>query len=69
MRDQVLWRKIARIVILIAERLDINEERALDMFYHSRVYEMLCDPKYGLQTMSDVYIVDEYFIELQSGHC
>ena len=28
MRDQVLWRKEGRIVALIADRLDIDTERA-----------------------------------------
>ena len=60
MRDNVLWRKIARIVLLIAKELDITEEQALALFYQSRVYTMLKDPRYGLQQMSDVYILDEF---------
>lgn len=65
MRDNVLWRKIARIILLIAQTLDISEERALDLFYKSKVYKMLVDPKYGLQTMSDIYLLDEFVIELR----
>lgn len=60
MRDNVLWRKIARIVLLIAKELNITEEQALALFYQSRVYTMLKDPRYGLQQMSDVYILDEF---------
>lgn len=63
MRDNVLWRKIARIVLLIAEKLNIPEDQALTLFYQSRVYTMLKDPRYGLQTMSDTYILDEYMNE------
>ena len=63
MRDNVLWRKIARIVLLIAKPLNISEEQALTLFYESRVYAMLKDPRYGLQVMSDVYILDEYLNE------
>lgn len=55
MRDNVLWRKIARIVLLIAKGLNVSEEQALTLFYQSRVYTMLKNPRYGLQTMSDIY--------------
>lgn len=65
MRDSVLWRKIARIIIMISEGLDISSERALDLFYRSKVYEMLVDPKFGFQTMSDTYIYDEFILEMQ----
>ncbi|MCQ2281220.1 MAG: DUF3791 domain-containing protein [Bacteroidales bacterium] len=65
MRDNVLWRKIARIIVMIADGLQISSERALDLFYKSNVYEMLVDPRYGLQTMSDTYIYDEFMMELR----
>ena len=67
MRNNVLWRKIARIIMMISENLNISSERALDLFYQSRVYQMLVDPGYGLQTMSDTYIYDEFIMELQRG--
>ena len=66
MRDNVLWRKIARIVLLIAKELNISEEQALAFFYQSRVYTMLKDPRYGLQQMSDVYILDEFLDSKQA---
>jgi len=65
MRDNVLWRKIARITLMISDNLNISGERALDLFYSSKVYTMLSDPKYGLQTMSDTYIFDEFINELR----
>ena len=65
MRKQVLWRKIARIIIMISDHLQISNERASDLFYKSRVYQMLIDPQYGLQTMSDTYIFDEFMLELR----
>ena len=36
MRDQVLWRKTGRIATLLADRLDIDAERAFDILYNSR---------------------------------
>lgn len=65
MRKNVLWRKIARVIVMISENLQISNERALDLFYKSRVYQMLVDSKYGLQTMSDTYIFDEFMQELR----
>ena len=65
MRDNVLWRKIARIIMLIADALQISSEQALDLFYKSNVYKMLADPRYGLQTMSDIYVYDEFMMELR----
>ena len=32
MREQVLWRKVARIIMRLAERLQISPERALAIF-------------------------------------
>ena len=37
MRDQVLWRKEGRIVALLAERLNIDTEKALDILYNSYI--------------------------------
>ncbi|MDE5711200.1 MAG: DUF3791 domain-containing protein [Bacteroides sp.] len=65
MNEILLWRKIARIILLLAERLDIKPERALGMFYGSDVCTMLHNPRYGLHLMSDAYIVDEIMLELQ----
>lgn len=65
MRKNVLWRKIARIIMMISENLQISSERALDLFYRSKVYKMLVDSRYGLQTMSDTYIFDEFMLELR----
>ena len=53
MRDQVLWRKIARIATLLTERLNIDAGRALDIHYNSHTYELLANPESGLQLQSD----------------
>ena len=64
MRDQVLWRKTGRIAALLANRLDINTERALDLFYNSRTYSLLSNPESGLQLQSDTYILNDLLREL-----
>lgn len=65
MRDQVLWRKTGRIATLLAERLDIDTERALDILYNSRTYALLANPKSGLQLQSDLYILADILKELE----
>ncbi len=65
MRDTVLWRKQSRIVMMLADALQIDAERALDVFYSTKVYQQLSDPKYGLQLMSDDYILEELIEELR----
>lgn len=64
MRDTVLWRKQSRIIMLLAEELHISPERAMDIYYNSNVYKQMVDPKYGLQLMSDGYIIEELIKEL-----
>jgi len=65
MRDSVLWRKQARIIMALASALAISEERALDLFYSTATYRQLSDPKCGLQLMSDGYIVENVLAELR----
>lgn len=66
MRDNVLWRKQATIVMMLAKELDVSPERALDIFYSTDVCRQLSDPKTGLQLMSDGYILEDTLNELQS---
>lgn len=61
----LMWNKIGRIVALLSERLDISDERALDIFYTSHTNERLHDEHTGLYLMSDHYILDEIILELQ----
>ena len=63
MRDSVRWRKQSRIVLMLAQELNISEEEALDRFYNSRTYTFFAGPTRGLQAMSDRYIVDEIMQE------
>ena len=59
------WRKEGRIVALLAERLDIDTERALDILYNSRTYALLSNPDSGLQLQSDEYILNNLLQELE----
>ena len=63
--DLLMWNKIGRIVMLLAKRLNITPERALDLFYTSQTNERLHDSSTLLYTFGDRYIVDEVIKELQ----
>jgi hypothetical protein len=65
MRDQVLWRKTARIITLLADRLGVSPERAMDLFYNSHTYELFANPDSGLQLLGDDYIVTDMLRELE----
>lgn len=53
--------------MLLAEKLHIDAERALNIFYSTKVYQQLSDPKYGLQLMSDDYILEDLIEELRDS--
>ena len=66
MRDSVLWRKQSHIIMMLAETLQIDAERALDLFYSTKTYRQLSDPKYCLYLMSDQYLLDNIMLEIQA---
>ena len=51
--DILMWNKIGRTVTLLANRLDVSGERALDIFYTSHTNERLQDEHTGLYLMRD----------------
>ena len=67
MIDVLVWNKYTRVVMQLAKRLDISPERALNLFYNSKVYALLLNKEYPLITMSDAYLTDEIILELQQG--
>ena len=61
----MFWRKTARIIAILADRLNVPQERAMDLVYNSDTYAMLTNPESGLQLMSDLYIVEDLMRELE----
>lgn len=53
--------------MLLAETLNISPERALDIYYTTKIYQQMSDPKYGLQLMSDEYVLEELVNELRDN--
>lgn len=66
LRNSQLWMKIGRVCSLLAERLDISPERAFDLFQKSQTNELLHDERSLLYLMSDLYLVDNVILEIQS---
>lgn len=64
MPDYILYRKITRIIMQLAQELQVPSKRAMFLFYNSKVGQQLHDPKYGYQIMSDTYIVNDIKAEL-----
>mgnify|MGYP002519619791 FL=1 len=67
MRDNVLWRKQASIIMLLAKTLQIDVERALDLYYSTQTARQLSNPAYGLHLMSDLYILENILSEIREG--
>ena len=51
----------------LAEALQIDAERALDLLYSTKTYSQLSDPKSGMQLMSDQYILENILAELKQS--
>ena len=66
MRDSVLWRKQSRLVMMLAKKMEMTPEEALDVFYSSKTAQLLSDPNTGLQLMSDPYVLEDLLNELKS---
>lgn len=62
----LLQKKYARIVDLFAktEKIDLNQ--ALNIFYHSALYQMMREGIGDIHCMSDGYLVDELIMERKS---
>lgn len=67
MRDNVLWRKQSTIIMMLAKKLGVTPERALDLFYSTEVCRQLSDAKTGLQLMSDAYVLEDVLSEIRRG--
>lgn len=63
--DELMTMKVTDIVILLAQRLDVDYERAMALFFTSETCTILHNPATELYLMGDRYIVDEVMYELQ----
>ena len=63
--DTVMQGKYRGVIELLASRLRISTDKALDLFYNSDTYKCLTLRNGDLLLKSDLYILDEIIRELQ----
>lgn len=55
--------KYARIISLLAKKADVDEEKAMEMFYKSNTYMLMSKGISDFHCMSDAYLVEEIMLE------
>lgn len=59
----LLQKKYVRIIELFAKKMDISVDKALEIFYHSEVYQLIRDGVSDMHCMSDNYLAEELELE------
>ncbi len=65
-RQILLWQQIGCIVVAVAEKLNVSNKEALDIFYASDTCRRLHDERSGLYLFSDLYVAEEVVREYRS---
>ena len=53
--------------MMLAQKMNISPEQALDIFYSSKTVQQLSNPETGLQLMSDDYVLEDLLNELNNA--
>ena len=59
----LLQMKYARIISLLAKKANVNEEKAMEMFYQSNTYMLMSKGIGDFHCLSDLYLVEEIMLE------
>lgn len=59
----LLQKKYARVVELFAKENQLSLETALDIFYHSELYELMSEGISDMHCRSDAYLAEELKME------
>ena len=59
----LLQMKYARIISLLAKNANVNEEKAMEMFYKSNTYMLMSKGISDFHCLSDLYLVEEIMLE------
>jgi hypothetical protein len=65
-QEIIMSNRIGAIAVILSEKLDIDNIKALKLFYESKTCARLHDKSTGLYLYSDLYIVDDFMIEMQN---
>lgn len=61
----LLQRKYARVIECFAKKQGISLDEALDLFYRSEVYQLMCKGVSDMHCMSDLYLAEELRLEYE----
>lgn len=59
----LLQMKYACIISLLAKKADVDEEKAMEMFYKSNTYILMSKGISDFHCMSDAYLAEEIMLE------
>ena len=59
----LLQMKYARIISLLVKKADVDEEKAMEMFYKSNTYILMSKGISDFHCMSDAYLAEEIMLE------
>ena len=59
----LLQKKYVRVIELFAKKMNISVDKALEIFYHSEVYQLIRDGVSDMHCMSDNYLAEELELE------
>lgn len=65
-QEFIMSNRIGAITILLAKQLNIDNVKALKLFYESGTCRKLHDKSTGLYLFGDLYIVDEFMREMEN---
>ncbi len=65
-QEIIMSNRIGAIAVILSDKLDIDNVKALKLFYESETCARLHDKSTGLYLYSDLYIVDDFMIEMQN---
>lgn len=63
----LLQKKYARVVAAFAEKKGISFDKALGIFYHSEVYQLMRDGVSDMHCMSEGYLAEELETEVSNS--
>ena len=64
----LLQMKYARIISLLAKKGNIDEEKAMELFYNSNTYMLMSKGISDFHCLSDAYLVEEIMLEQELSH-
>ena len=59
----LLQMKYARIISLLAKKANVDDEKAMEMFYKSNTYMLMSKGISDFHCLSDLYLVEEIILE------